>query len=167
MSREPRIEALDEKRLIGLRATMSFAEDGTGALWRAFMPRRRELKGVVGDELYSVEVFPRGFLAAFDPQAEFEKWAAVEVSQEEEVPRGLSSLTLPAGLYAVFLHRGPASDGRATYRHIHETWLPASSYVLADRPHFAVMDERYRGEDPESVEEIWVPVEAGASSRPP
>lgn len=161
MTPEPRLETLEEKRLIGLRTTMSAAGDSTSALWRAFMPRRRELVGVVGNELYSVEVFPTDYFAAFDPEAEFEKWAAVEVSPDGEPPGGLASLTLPAGLYAVFLHRGPASAGEATYRYIHETWLPASSYVLADRPHFAVMDKRYRGEDPESEEEIWVPVEAG------
>lgn len=158
---EPRIETFEEKRLIGLRTTMSAAEDGIGALWRAFMPRCRELAGVVGSLLYSVEVFPANYFSTFDPRAEFEKWAAVEVSQEEGVPGGLASLTLPAGLYAVFVYRGPASDGEATYRHIHEVWLPDSGYVLADRPHFAVMDERYRGEDPDSEEEIWIPVEAG------
>jgi AraC family transcriptional regulator len=163
---EPRIEAIGEKRLIGLRTTTSAADDGTGALWRAFMPRRRELVGVVGDELYAVDVFPAGYFAAFDPRAGFEKWAAVEVSPDQEVPGGMSSLTLPAGLYAVFPYRGPASEGEATYRYIHETWLPASDFVLADRPHFAVMDERYRGEDPDSEEEIWIPVEAGRSGPP-
>lgn len=170
---EPRIETLEEKRLIGLRTTMSMAEDeslaadGTRALWRAFMPRRRELLDVVGDELYSVEVFPGGYFEAFDPGAELEKWAAVEVSDGQAVPDGMASLTLPSGLYAVFLHRGPAAEGTATYRYIHETWLPASGRVLADRPHFAVMDERYRGEDPDSEEEIWIPVEAADPHGPP
>lgn len=166
MTPEPRIETLGEKRLIGLRTTASLAEPGTSELWRAFMPRRRELVGVVGNELYAVDVFPPGYFAAFDPGAEFEKWAAVEVAGDQAVPGGLASLTLPSGLYAVFLHRGPASEGEATYRYIHETWLPASNYVLADRLHFAVMDERYRGEDPDSEEEIWIPVEAGDPGRP-
>lgn len=166
MTGEPRIETLEERRLVGLRTTASLAKDSTSALWRAFMPRRRELVGVVGNELYAVEVFPPGFFAALDPRAEFEKWAAVEVSGDQPVPGGLASLTLPPGLYAVFLHRGPASEGETTYHYIHETWLPASGYVLADRPYFAVMDGRYRGEDPDSEEEIWIPVEAGDSGRP-
>ncbi len=53
---------------------------------------------------------------------------------------------------------GPASKGPETYRNIFETWLPASGYVLDNRPHFAVMGEKYRNEDPDSEEEIWIPI---------
>ena len=57
-----------------------------------------------------------------------------------------------------FLHRGPASEGMKTYQYIFQTWLPVSGYRLDDRPHFAVMGEKYKKEDPDSEEEIWVPV---------
>jgi AraC family transcriptional regulator len=64
------------------------------------------------------------------------------------------------GLYAIFLHKGPASQGLKTYNYIFLNWLPESGYVLDDRPHFAIMGPKYLHEDPASEEEIWIPVKA-------
>ncbi len=156
---EPRIDALGARQLVGVRTRMSGARDRTAELWRRFMPRRREVTHAVGDALYSVEVYEPGYFDPYDPGAELEKWAAVEVAGDGVVPEGMEGLTLPGGLHAVFVHRGPASEAMRTYRYIHERWLPGSGYRLADRPHFAIMGEKYRGEDPASEEEIWIPIE--------
>lgn len=155
---EPRIQSIAEKKFAGRRLTMSFADNRTRELWQGFMPSRREIAAAVGTELYSIEVYPAHFFNAFDPEAAFEKWAAVEVSSFDALPEGLETLTVPAGLYAVFPHRGPASEAIITYTYIFQTWLPASEYRLDDRPHFAVMGEKYKNEDPDSEEEIWIPV---------
>lgn len=153
-----RLETLTEKKLVGKRIKMSFAGNKTFELWRAFMPRRREIENAVGAELYSVEIYDPGFHSPFDPQREFEKWAAVEVADFTRVPDRMESLTIPEGLYAVFLHRGPAREGERTYRYIFENWLPGSGFSLDDRPHFAVMGEKYKPDAADSEEEIWIPV---------
>ena len=75
-----------------------------------------------------------------------------------ELPHEMETLVIPRGLYAVFIHKGPASEGEKTYRNIFETWLPGSSYDIDSRPHFAVMGEKYKKDDPDSEEEIWIPV---------
>lgn len=158
MNDEPRLELLPEKILIGRKTRMSFAENLTRELWQSFMPRRKEIPNVVNTYLYSVEQYDPYFFDSFDPGAEFIKWAAVEVSGTDEVPDNIEVLILPTGLYAVFIHRGPASKGVETYEYIFRTWLPASAYALDDRPHFALMGDKYRHEDPDSEEEIWIPV---------
>lgn len=155
---EIRIESPPERHFAGNRLMMSFAENRTGELWQSFMPRRKEIANVAGTELYSMEVYPPGFFEAFDPNTEFEKWAAVQVSSFEGLPEGLETLTVPAGQYAVFIHRGPASEAIITYTYIFQTWLPRSEFALDARPHFAVMGEKYKNEDPDSEEEIWIPV---------
>jgi AraC family transcriptional regulator len=155
---QPRIEVLKEKKLIGNRARMSFTNNKTFELWRSFMPRRKEIGNNVGAELYSVEVYDPSFFDQFDAGAEFEKWAVVEVTDFNTVPAGMETLVFPTGLYAVFLHKGPASEGAKTYRYIFATWLPGSDYVVDARPHFAVMGEKYKKDDPASEEEIWIPV---------
>jgi len=155
---EPKFRSIQEKKFAGKRLTVSFIQNRTPELWRAFMPRRREIADAVGSELYSIEIYPTGFFDRFDPSADYEKWAAVEVNDPSNIPDGLETMTSPAGLYAVFIHRGPASEAERTYRHIFETWLPASGFILDDRPHFAVMDDKYSNDSPESEEEIWVPV---------
>ena len=155
---EPRIEILNEKKLIGMRIVMSFSSNKTSQLWRSFMPRRKEIKNNIGDALYSVDVCPPNFFTNFNPTVEYEKWATVEVTDLNTIPVEMESLTIPGGLYAVFTYIGPASEGAKIYRYILETWLPASDFQYDDRANFAVMGEKYKGEAPDSEEEIWIPV---------
>jgi len=153
-----RIEVIVEKMLVGKSLTMSFVNNKTAALWREFMPRRAEVANAVSNDLYSAEVYMPGFFESFDPAREFEKWALMEVSGFNSVPDGLETLVFPTGLYAVFLHKGPSSEGARTYRYIFMDWLPASGYVLDNRPHFAIMGAKYKSDSEESEEEIWIPV---------
>lgn len=155
---QPRFETLSEKRLIGKRVKMSFLNNKTLELWQSFMPKRKEVKNSIGTEFYSVEVYPPQFFENFSNEAEFEKWAAVEVSSLNSIPDGMESLILSKGLYAVFIHRGPASEGFKTYQYIFQSWIPSSEYQLDNRPHIALMGDKYKNEDPDSEEEIWIPI---------
>ncbi|WP_163409723.1 GyrI-like domain-containing protein [Flavobacterium ajazii] len=155
---EARIENLVEKKLIGKHITMSFTENRTFQLWSSFMPKRKEIQKTIDSNLYSLEVFPVGHFNDFDPQNTFEKWAAVEVSDFSETPSGMEPLIIPNGLYAVFIHKGPATEAEKSYRFIFTEWLPNSEYNVDDRPHFAVMTENYKKDDPDSEEEIWIPI---------
>jgi AraC family transcriptional regulator len=162
---ESRIEILPEKRFIGKKIRMSFLNNKTYELWKSFMPYRKQITNNIGSELYSIEVYEPLYFNKFDPGKEFEKWAAVEVTSHCMVPEGLETLATYGGLYAVFLHHGPASEGPKTYQYIFETWLPHSDYLIDDRPHFAVMGEKYKNEDLNSEEEIWIPVKPKNDSR--
>lgn len=155
---QPRFENISAKVIAGQRLNMSFRQNKTGALWQSFMPRRGEIKNPVDASFYSLEVYPFGFFDDFKPDNEFEKWAGVEVNNDAEQPDGIELLTIPAGQYAVFTHRGPASTGPKTYQYIFGVWLPGSDYVIDDRPHFALMDEKYKHEQPDSEEDIYIPI---------
>ncbi|PSK81140.1 hypothetical protein CLV93_111117 [Prolixibacter denitrificans] len=52
---------------------MSFADNQTGELWKSFMPRRREITNNVNQDLISMQVYPSGFFANFNPTTPFEK----------------------------------------------------------------------------------------------
>ena len=155
---QPRLVHLSSKLIAGHRLNMSFAQNKTGALWQGFMPKRAAINSKVNEAFYSVEVYPPSFFDDFKPTHEFEKWAGVEVSEGSAQPGGIELLTIPAGLYAVFTHHGPASAGPKTYQYIFGIWIPASGYIIDDRPHFALMDERYKHEAPDSEEDIYIPV---------
>ncbi len=155
---DPRIEILPEKKFIGKKIKMSFLNNKTQELWKSFMPYRKQITNNIGNELYSIEVYEPLFFKVFDPEREFEKWAAVEVTSHCLVPEGFETLVTYGGLYAVFLHHGPASEGPKTYKYIFETWLPHSDYIIDSRPHFAVMGEKYKGDSDNSEEELWIPV---------
>lgn len=159
---EARYESIEGKKFVGKRVTMSFAVNKTSNLWREFMPRKSEIATAVGPELYSIEVYPKAFFERFDPAAAFEKWAAVEVSADEDVPADLETLEVRGGLYAVFIYRGRPSEAAPFYQDIFMNWLPNSDLLLDERPHLAVMGEKYKRDADDSEEEIWIPVKSGA-----
>lgn len=136
---------------------MSLAENRTAELWSSFMPRRREIANPLNKDLISMQVYQADHFAAFTPARTFEKWAAVEVTDFGQVPEGMGTFSLPGGLYAVFEYKGLNTDLRI-FQYIFGTWLPASDYDLDDRPHFEVLGDKYKNNDPNSEEEIWVPV---------
>ena len=155
---EPELKELTPKTLAGMHVTMSLAANRTGELWQRFMPRRKEITNTVSTDLYSLAVYPWP-VDFTDPRREFEKWAAVEVTDPVTLPDGMEALTLTGGLYAVFHYKGSSAD-IGIFQYIFGTWLPASQYRLDDRPHFEVLGLRYRNNDPESEEDIWIPVVA-------
>jgi AraC family transcriptional regulator len=122
------------------------------------MSEKKNITQVVGNELCSVEIYDSTFFENFDPMKSYEKWAAVEVTSLESVPVHLEQLIIPEGLYAIFLYKGLASEAATFYRYIFQAWLPASGFVLDDRPHMAIMGDKYRRDDPFSEEEILIPV---------
>ncbi|WP_166919494.1 GyrI-like domain-containing protein [Flavobacterium poyangense] len=155
---EARIEISTEKKLVGKYIAMSYLDNKTFQLWSSFMPHRKEIKNQVGTDLYSLEVFPVGYFNEFDPKNDFEKWAAVEVSDFNDIPSEMEDLIIPSGLYAIFIHSGENATAHKTYHSIFVEWLPKSDYTVDDRPHFAIMGEKYKKDDPNSEEEIWIPI---------
>jgi AraC family transcriptional regulator len=154
---EPRIETWKEKKLVGNRLSMSLVDFQVTQLWKTFMPRRKEVKNTLTKELISMSVYPPFYFDNFDPNHPFEKWAASEVTAFDHVPNGMETFLLPTGLYAIFHYKGLHSDP-AIYQYIFNTWLPHSAYGLDDRPHVEILGEHYRNNDPESEEDICIPV---------
>ncbi len=154
----PRITMKPATTLVGKCMLMSFANDRTMELWQGFMPQRRLLKNTTNNDLYSLQLYPPGFFGHFDPGANFTKWAAMEVSSIKDIPGGMESFTLCAGLYAVFSYKGAASEAPAAFDYILGTWLPSSGFVLDDRPHFEILGEHFSNDSALSEEEIWIPV---------
>jgi AraC family transcriptional regulator len=152
-----RLVTLKEKKLVGMRLTMSLANNKTGDLWKGFMPRRREISNSISVDLVSMQVYNLTYFSEFDPANEFEKWAAMEVSDFDHVPEHMQTFTLVGGLYAVFDYKGSSTDN-SILQYIFGNWLPNSDYVLDNRPHFELLGEKYKNSDPASEEEIWIPI---------
>ena len=158
----PEIKTLTEKKLIGKRIIMSFAENKTFELWRSFMPRRNEIINPISYDLFSIQLYDSSFnFNESDLHKTFEKWAAVEVSDFDIIPDGMETFTLQNGLYAIFYYKGLNTDTRI-FQTIFGTWLPNSEYVLDARPHFEILGEKHKNNDPNSEEEIWIPIKIRA-----
>ena len=152
----PKIETLPSKKLIGKRLKMSFLNDRTAELWESFMPQRKDILHKIGIDLYSMQIFESP--PSFKTDVTFEKWAAVEVEKFGSVPDGMETFVLESGLYAVFDYKGTPHEAQSFFQHIFGSWLPESGHVPDHRPHFEILGTKYRNNDPESEEEIWIPV---------
>lgn len=156
----PRIETINEKKLVGKRMTMCYADYRIGELWGSFMPRRKEIKNNLTNDLISLVVYAPNHFIDFKPTNQFERWATVEVENFNIVPVELETYNLSSGLYAVFNYKGMSSGAAAFFQYIYSEWVPNSDYILDDRAHFEVLGEKYRNNDPSSEEEIWIPIKA-------
>jgi AraC family transcriptional regulator len=79
------------------------------------------------------------------------------VAEFSVIPDEMEAFKLKGGLYAVFHYIGSSMDTRV-FQYIFGTWLPASSYLLDDRPHFEILGDKYKNANPNSEEDIWIPI---------
>lgn len=154
---QPRITLLNEKKVVGLKATMSILSDSTPQLWKAFRSRSKEVPYRSSPDFISLQEYPTDYFKNFNPNTEFVKWACVEVVDFEVIPNGMQNFILTGGTYAVFDYKGRSADPRI-FQYIYGEWLPGSGYVLDSRPHFEVLGATYKTNDPNAEEEIWIPI---------
>jgi AraC family transcriptional regulator len=153
---QPVITTITEKKLVGKRVSMSLIENQTPTLWRSFLPHRKEIKNSVSSDMISLSMYSEPFRLG-DLHQMFYKWAAVEVSNFDNVPSEMETFILNSGLYAVFHYQGLSTDNRI-FVFIFGTWLANSNYDLDDRPHFEILGDKYKNGDPNSEEDIYIPI---------
>lgn len=155
----PAIKVLIEKKLVGRHLSMSLANNKTHELWKSVMTDLKTIKNRLNTELISMQVYNSNHnFNAFQPEAVFEKWAAAEVADLNSIPDGMESFVLKGGLYAVFSYKGNQQQATAAFQYIFGTWLPSSHYTIDNRPHFEILGDKYKNGDPDSEEEIWIPI---------
>lgn len=157
MNITPEIIQSDAKMLVGKKLQISLVNNLTSYLWRSLLKERNLISHAVSTDLISLQVYPRNYFTEFSPLTEFEKWAVVEVASFENIPKGMETMCLVKGTYAVFNYQGSSKD-TAIFEYIFSQWIPQSQYVLDDRPHFELLGAKYKNNDPNSEEQIWIPV---------
>ena len=153
---EPRIEERGAFDVVGMRERFVHPDvSGIPALWERFIRRRDEVDARIEGATYGV---------CADDSASgrpgFLYTAAIGVAEQGRVPAGMVAFTVPGGPFAVFVHRGPISKFGDTVQALWRRWLPASGLKPTGAPDFEVYDARFKGEEPDSEVEIWVPVVA-------
>ena len=127
-----------------------------GPLWDRFIHRAKEVPNRAGDAMYGI-IYSRPESERSHPH-ELQYIAAAAVSSLGEIPAGMTSRTIPAGTFAVFLHRGPITRIADTCREIYRVWLPQSPWEHAGIADVELYDERFNCESEGSVMEYWISV---------
>lgn len=137
---------------------MSLVDNKTFELFSGFMPFREQIGNSLSTDIYEVMVYDDDHFKNFSPANTFTKWALTEVSVFDHIPESMERFTLEEGLYAVFNYKGLPKDFGNMMRYILMEWLPNSKYVMDQRPHFNVLGNTYKKDDPESEEDVYIPI---------
>ena len=84
--------------------------------------------------------------------------AGAEVIGVDDIPPGMVAREVPAGRYAVFIHKGSLENLGLTMRYIHDTWYPQSGHERRDAPEVEVYGPKFNPESEDSELEIWMPI---------
>lgn len=152
----PKIKTFPTTKFIGKKLSFTYANYRAFELWSSFMPRRKEIQNTLGTELYNIQINSDNF--DFNPNTPFIKWAAVAVNNFDLIPVGMESLEIPEGLYAIFNYKGTSGDAATFFKSIYSEWLPNCGYKIDCRPQFEILGDKYQKDDPNSEEEIWIPI---------
>lgn len=158
MKQTPIIKEVTAKTLVGKSIAMSLIDNKTFDLFSDFMPIRNTIKNIINDDIFEVLIYDETYFKTFNPNNTFTKWATLEVSNVEDLPNGTSQLNLASGLYAMFTYKGLAKDIGVLMTYIYSEWLPQSEYTLDHRPHFNILGDKYKNNNPESEETVWIPI---------
>jgi AraC family transcriptional regulator len=88
----------------------------------------------------------------------FEYLAGVEVESFDNLPPDVGRMRVPEQTYAVFTHRGHASQIGQTWQYIWAEWLPQSGYEDGMTPPFEQFDERFDPDTGNGEFDIWMPI---------
>lgn len=133
-----------------------------GPLWGRFIPRANEIQRRTGEAMYGV-IYAMPEAQRSHPD-ELMYLAGVAVSGVGELSDGMTSRTVPAGTFAVFIHRGPIQGIRETVSAIYRDWLPQSSYEHSEIADVELYDHRFCVDSPDSEMEYWISVKPKAKS---
>ncbi len=153
---EPEIKISPQRKLVGQKEEMSLTKNKTRQLWKTFMPLRHKIRNQKNTDLISMQMYSEPSKIT-DKKAFFTKWACVEVEDFDNIPKKMNSIILEEGLYAVFHYRGLSTNNNI-FKYIFGEWLANSKYELDNRPHFEILGEKYKNNDPKSEEDIWIPI---------
>jgi AraC family transcriptional regulator len=150
------IKEKEEFKVVGLQITTTVQEcisnNPHPKLWKDFLEKAEKIRNRVGNKSYGVskEISKK--------ECKFTSLACFEVDDLNNIPEGLTGMTVPKSKYAVFTHKGKLEDLTETYRKLYEEDMPKSG-LKQKEIWMEVYDERYIHGSEDSIMEIWVAVE--------
>lgn len=127
-------------------------------LWHAVTARKQELGPPLDRFAYGAcRCLPETERSRED---ELDYLAGFSVAADAKPPAGMARWTVPAGTYALFVHRGPVTRLSETINYAFASWLPRSDYIHAE-PWIELerYDDRFKIDgSPDSEMEYLLPV---------
>jgi predicted transcriptional regulator YdeE len=150
----PRFEHGNEIVVAGLNESYAFeARVKIPMQWELFVPKIGKIPGRIGQVSY-------GVCWNVSPGRGFEYLSGVEVKDATKLPAEFTTVRLPAGEYAVFMHGDHVSAIGNTIDKIWKDWMPQAGLNIATSPCFERYTEEFNPQTGRGGMEIWIPLEA-------
>ena len=154
---EPEIREISEFKIIGLQCQTEMGKtmEDLPKLWDEYMGRLDEIKNRVDDKVgFGVSI-------SDDPSSKkFTYLAGAEVTDDSNIPEGMTMIIIKPAKYVVFTHKGPIEKLGETYNNIWNEWLPKSNLkVNVKAPCLERYDDRFK-DDESSIMEILFTLES-------
>lgn len=158
---QPRIVELPERKYVGLEIDMPSHLEAAEKIipllvstWLEFNKRKNEIKHRVGKTSFGIAKSE----GKFNEENMMRYLSAVEVTDFEDTPDGLSTYTIPATRYAAFENIGLGDKTAYTIAYIYGTWLPQSQYKRAPGDDLELFDHRFDLRSEDSISEYFIPI---------
>ncbi len=149
----PRFESHDPMRVAGLVDRYNCESTaGISGQWQRLGPYFGMIPKQVGRFAY-------GVCFNFDNEANFDYLCGVEVASDADLPKGLTSVSVPRQKYAVFTHVGHVAGVRATLSAIWNKGLPESGCQPTNGPNLERYGPEFNPMTGLGGFEIWVPIQ--------
>lgn len=152
---EPKFLTKGEFKIIGMEYVGNNKNGEIGQMWHRFIPRMGEITNRTNSDVSYGVCFP---VENMKEDSEFSYVAGLEVDNFDQIPEGMVARTVPAGKYAVFIHKGSLDNLRSTYEYIYGSWLPKSGQEVAFQPDFEFYSERFIPDSEDCELDIYVPL---------
>jgi AraC family transcriptional regulator len=149
----PKRKDLPAFEVIGIGTDCTFENTSViRPLWQQLNAREDEIDAAPGAAAF-------GLCMGGDEEGRFRYIAGLGAAKGAKVPRGMERAVVPAGHYAVFLHRGHISEIGKTVYTIWNKSLPDHGLEPRKAPDFELYDRRFDPETGRGEVEIWIPVD--------
>ncbi|MDL4842419.1 GyrI-like domain-containing protein [Aquibacillus rhizosphaerae] len=129
---------------LGKRALDSLKEDGN------------LIHNKVTDHLYLVQIYP--LKRGFDPNVDkFTQVIGYQVSDVDEIPKGMHTHHVPDSSYVTATHKGLESELDRTYDFLCGKWLKENPYDHAGYD-FEIWDDRYKPDQADNEIDVFVAI---------
>ncbi len=156
-SMEPRIEDMDSLIIVGVGYQGDDIFERIMTLWMELIQRKGEFENLASQvEAFGVSLMPENA----EKQTDFRYIAGYEVTKTSKIPEGMEIVTIPAGKYAIFTHKGSLENLQATYAYILGVWpQKTTEYSLRHAPQLERYGLKFNAMSEQSEIEILVPID--------
>lgn len=159
LSLTPEIVTQERMQLVGVKTEFYSVDseknnmaDKLPLLWDEFVPRMEEIQHKVSGLAYGV------IQQTKEKTDLLEYYAAVEVSDINDLPEGMVSVEIPASTYAKFTHKGNVASINNTVNYVYSSWLMQSDKRHTYGADLEIYGEEYIPDSDDSVVYYSIPI---------